>query len=72
MNKHGYYHGGRMRHSNFVNLDLMLGVTGDMEEICPDAWLIQSGNPVYQGLYPDDPHLKHQSVRPLPWPLWRT
>ena len=49
MEKHGYYHGGRMRQNSFVNFDLMLGVTGDMEEICPDAWLIQSGNPVYQG-----------------------
>jgi alpha-galactosidase len=49
MEKYGYYHGGRMRQNSFVNFDLMLGVTGDMEEICPDAWLIQSGNPVYQG-----------------------
>src|SRR5690606_7341877 len=31
------------------NLQLMLDVARDMEQICPDAWLIQSGNPVYEG-----------------------
>jgi alpha-galactosidase len=27
----------------------MLDVARDIERICPDAWLIQSGNPVYEG-----------------------
>jgi alpha-galactosidase len=27
----------------------MLAVARDMEEVCPDAWLIQAGNPVFQG-----------------------
>jgi len=27
----------------------MLDVAQDMERLCPDAWLIQSGNPVYEG-----------------------
>jgi len=47
--KYGYYHGGRIGTGDFPNLDLMLGVARTMGEVCPDAWLIQSGNPVYQG-----------------------
>jgi len=47
--KYGYYHGGGIGTGGFANLDLMLGVARTMEEICPDAWLIQSGNPVYEG-----------------------
>ena len=35
--------------SNYYNLNLMMNVVRNMESICPDAWLIQSGNPVYQG-----------------------
>ena len=27
----------------------MLSVARDVERICPDAWLIQSGNPVFDG-----------------------
>ena len=46
--KYGYYYGG-VKLGSFYNFDLMLGVARDMEEICPDAWLIQSGNPVFQG-----------------------
>jgi alpha-galactosidase len=46
--KHGYYY-GRLRLGSFHNLTLMLAVARDMEEICPDAWLIQSGNPVSAG-----------------------
>jgi len=48
--KHGYYH--RMGHripGSFYNFQLMLTVARDMEEICPNAWLIQSGNPVFDG-----------------------
>jgi alpha-galactosidase len=46
--KHGYYYGGvhLVGHSQ---LAFMLSVARDIERICPDAWLIQSGNPVYEG-----------------------
>ena len=46
--KHGYYSGASFGVS-FYNLRLMLEVARDMEQICPDAWLIQSGNPVFEG-----------------------
>jgi len=46
--KHGYYYGG-VRLGNFYQLRLMLEVARDMERICPDAWLIMSGNPVFEG-----------------------
>ncbi|MGI8486258.1 MAG: alpha-glucosidase AglA [Thermomicrobiales bacterium] len=44
--RHGYYRGVRLP---YLNLELMLGVARDMERICPDAWLVQSGNPVFEG-----------------------
>lgn len=34
---------------SFYNTSFILEVARDIEEICPDAWLIQSGNPVYDG-----------------------
>lgn len=46
--RHGYYYGG-VKLGSFYNFNLMMDVVRDMEEICPDAWLIQSGNPVFQG-----------------------
>ncbi len=46
--KHGYYYGG-VKLGDSSQLQLMLDVARDMEEICPDAWLIQSGNPVFDG-----------------------
>jgi alpha-galactosidase len=46
--KHGYYYGAAGIGS-FYNFELMLGVARDIEAICPDAWLIQSGNPVFDG-----------------------
>ncbi len=46
--KYGYYYGG-VKLGDFLNLRLMLGVARDIEAICPNAWLIQSGNPVYEG-----------------------
>lgn len=49
IDKHGYYYGGRIGLGSYSNLQLMLDVARDMEQICPDAWLIQSGNPVYEG-----------------------
>lgn len=33
----------------YYNITFMLDVARDMETICPDAWLIQAGNPVYEG-----------------------
>jgi alpha-galactosidase len=46
--KHGYYYGG-VKLGSWHQLRLMLDVARDMNRICPDAWLIQSGNPVFQG-----------------------
>jgi alpha-galactosidase len=46
--RHGYYYGG-VKWGDFYQLRLMLEVARDMEEICPNAWLIQSGNPVFDG-----------------------
>jgi alpha-galactosidase len=43
---HGYYRGVRLP---YLNLELMLSIARDMERICPDAWLVQSGNPVFEG-----------------------
>ena len=45
--KYGYYHSGSF--GAYHQLRLMLDVARDMERICPDAWLIQSGNPVFDG-----------------------
>jgi alpha-galactosidase len=46
--QYGYYHfGGHF--GQYHQLRLMLDVAQDMERICPDAWLIQSGNPVFDG-----------------------
>ena len=44
--KHGYYYGG-INLGSWYQLRLMLDVARDMERICPDAWLIQSANPVF-------------------------
>jgi alpha-galactosidase len=46
--KHGYYYGG-VNLGSWYQLRLMLDVARDMERICPNAWLIQSGNPVFEG-----------------------
>ncbi len=46
--KKGYYHSS-VGIPSFYQLNLMLSVAQDMERICPDAWLIQVGNPVFQG-----------------------
>ena len=49
--KHGYYYSSRVSAGEYGyrNMHFMLDVARDMEGICPDAWLIQSGNPVFQG-----------------------
>jgi alpha-galactosidase len=46
--KYGYYHSGGQI-GRYHQLRLMLDVAQDMERICPDAWLIQVGNPVFDG-----------------------
>ncbi len=45
---HGYYYRGP-GFGSYYNFNLMLDVARDIERICPDAWLIQSGNPVFDG-----------------------
>jgi alpha-galactosidase len=46
--RHGYYRGISVLHMQ-RNLILMLEVARAMGERCPDAWLIQAGNPVFEG-----------------------
>lgn len=45
---HGYYRGVRLA-ASWRQFDLMVGVARDMERLCPNAWLIQSSNPVFEG-----------------------
>lgn len=44
---HGYYRGTRL--NALRNLELMLSVARSIEQVCPDAWLLQSSNPVFDG-----------------------
>jgi alpha-galactosidase len=46
--EHGYYRGLRLQ-TNLQQYELMLSVARDMERLCPDAWLVQSSNPVFEG-----------------------
>jgi alpha-galactosidase len=46
--KFGYFY-GRTGMPEYHNLQLMLDVALDMEDICPDAWILQAGNPVFAG-----------------------
>ena len=46
--KYGYYHVAN-HFGRYHQFRLMLDVAQDMEKICPNAWLIQSGNPVFDG-----------------------
>jgi alpha-galactosidase len=48
LEKNGYYRGVRLLDS-FHQFDLMLSVARDMEKICPNAWLLQVSNPVFEG-----------------------
>lgn len=43
----GYYRGFRI--DQVLNIRLMLSVASDMQRFCPNAWLIQAGNPVFEG-----------------------
>jgi len=45
--RHGYYRGSKL--SQIPNMLFMLELANDIKEICPDAWLLQSGNPVFEG-----------------------
>ncbi|NDF97289.1 MAG: alpha-glucosidase/alpha-galactosidase, partial [Proteobacteria bacterium] len=45
----GYYYYTPSALGHFYNFRLMLDIARDIERICPDAWLIQSGNPVFDG-----------------------
>ncbi len=46
--RYGYYHfGGAL--GPYHQFWLMLSVAQDIERICPNAWLIQVGNPVFHG-----------------------
>jgi alpha-galactosidase len=48
--KHGYYYGRvGVGEYNYRNMRFMLDVAHKMEAVCPDAWLIQAGNPVFEG-----------------------
>lgn len=46
--RHGYYYGA-VDLGDYYQFDLMVSVAHDIERICPDAWLIQSANPVFDG-----------------------
>ena len=46
--EHGYFY-GRTGMPEYHNLQLMLEVARDMEDVCPDAWVLQAGNPVFSG-----------------------
>ena len=48
MARHGYYYEG-VSAGSFYQFRLMMAVARDMERICPEAWLIQSANPVFDG-----------------------
>ncbi len=64
--RHGYYCGAHLH--MFGQMIFFLEVARDIERICPNAWLIQSANPVFEGLHADDarPRLRSWAVsRPL-------
>ena len=48
LGKYGYTN--RLRLGSFHQLKLFMDVIHDMEELCPDAWYIQSANPVFDGI----------------------
>ncbi|MDP6453997.1 MAG: alpha-glucosidase/alpha-galactosidase [SAR202 cluster bacterium] len=45
--KHGYYRGAKLHY--FGQAAFFLDVARDIERTCPDAWLIQTANPVFEG-----------------------
>ncbi len=46
--KLGYFY-GHTGMPEYHNLQLMLDVARDVEAICPDAWILLAGNPVFDG-----------------------
>ena len=46
--EHGYFY-GHTGMPEYHNLQLMLDVAKDVEKICPEAWILQAGNPVFSG-----------------------
>ena len=46
--KHGYFY-GHTGMPEYHNLQLMLDVAKDVEVIAPEAWILQAGNPVFDG-----------------------
>jgi len=46
--RYGYFY-GHTGMPEYHNLQLMLDVAKDMERICPNAWVLQAGNPVFEG-----------------------
>ena len=46
--EHGYFYNATGM-PEYHNLQLMLDVARDMERICPDAWVLLAGNPVFDG-----------------------
>jgi alpha-galactosidase len=46
--EHGYYY-DHIGLPEYHNLQLMLDIAHDMEKLCPDAWIVQAGNPVSTG-----------------------
>jgi alpha-galactosidase len=44
----GYFY-DRTGLPEYHNLQLMLDVAKDMEKLCPDAWMLLAGNPVFDG-----------------------
>jgi alpha-galactosidase len=52
--KHGYYRGAGVVNGDggmhsYGQMGLMLEIARDIERLCPEAWLIQSSNPVFEG-----------------------
>ena len=45
--KHGYYRGANL--AALTQMAFLREVARDVERICPDAWLLQSSNPVFEG-----------------------
>jgi alpha-galactosidase len=46
---HKYGYTGRFRLGSFHQFKLFTDIIHDMEELCPNAWYIQSANPVFDG-----------------------
>jgi len=46
--RYGYFY-GRTGMPEYHNLQLMLDVARDMERLCPQAWILLAGNPVFDG-----------------------